>query len=149
MKMGYKKQVKILFVILITTFTIVAYLGFVQEFIHEECLKYHKTILRCIDVSLFSDYQPHSFIVLSTLITLIPLYFTKEAVYKAWRKFAVIYLPIAIFLIIIGDTSGGGGGLGGPSMDMDREMATFFFSGLFIFISFILIIYKSLKLRGE
>ena len=82
-------------------------------------------------------------------ITLIPLYFTKEAVYKAWRKFAIVYLPIAMILIAIGDTSGRGGGLGGPSMDMDREMTTFFFSGLFLFISFILILYKSLKLRGK
>ncbi len=126
-KVGYKKQIGIISIITIIGVVIASTVASENEIL-EDLVGY---------------------ISLSILITLIPLYFTKEAVYKAWRKFAVIYLPIAIILIAIGDTSGGGGGLGGPSMDMDREIATFFFSGLFLFISFILITYKFLKLRGK
>jgi hypothetical protein len=76
----------------------------------------------------------------------IPLYFFKEAVYLAWRKFALWYLPIVAVLIL---SAGGGSNGFNPGYGMDTESLTFFFSGLFAFISLVLIIYKSIKLRGK
>jgi hypothetical protein len=79
-------------------------------------------------------------------VFLIPLYFLKEAVYLSWRKFALWYLPIVAVLIL----SAGGSGSGfNPGYGMDTESLTFFFSGLFAIISLILIVYKSIKLRGK
>ena len=94
-----------------------------------------------------SFLQPLFFLSLVTFIFLLPLYFLKEGVYLSWRKFALWYLPIVTFALIISPASEGNGlmsvGVGG-----DRESLTFFFSGLFAIISLILIIYKSIKLRG-
>jgi hypothetical protein len=80
------------------------------------------------------------------LFFLSPLYFLKEAVYLAWRKFALWYLPIVAILIL---SAGGGSNGFNPGYGMDTESLTFFFSGLFAFISFVLILYKSIKLRGK
>jgi len=91
--------------------------------------------------------QPLFFLSFVAFIFLIPLYFLKEAVYLSWRKFAVWYLPIVAILILLAGSSGGNGF--NPGYGMDSESLTFFFSGLFAIISFILIIYKSIKLRGK
>jgi hypothetical protein len=89
-----------------------------------------------------------SLFVVLAFIFLLPLYFLKEAVYLSWRKFALWYFPIVALILLFSPTSEGNGlmsvGVGG-----DRESLTFFFSGLFAFISLVLIIYKSIKLRGK
>jgi hypothetical protein len=66
--------------------------------------------------------------------------------YLAWRKFALWYLPIVAIFIL---SAGGGSNGFNPGYGMDSESLTFFFSGLFAFISLILIIYKSVKLKGK
>lgn len=91
-------------------------------------------------------FQPLFLFSVAIFIILIPLYFLKEAVYKTWRVFAVIYLPIVAVLIL---SSGSGGNGFNPGVGFDSESLTFFFSGLFAFISTILIIYKSMRLRGR
>jgi len=81
------------------------------------------------------------------LILCIPLFFTKEAVYFAWRKFAIWYVPISI--IYISTASSRSQGSFGYSMPSDQEFAMYALPFLFIVISLILIIYKSIKLRGK
>lgn len=120
MKMGYKKEI-----VLLNFFTVIGII-IASTVVSEN--EYLEDVL--------------GYISLSVLITLIPLYFTKEAVYKTWRKFTVVYLPIVIFLIAITKPTGGA-----AMFAFDREMATITFSVLFLIISFLIIIIKSLKLR--
>ena len=72
-----------------------------------------------------------------------PLYFTRETTYKAWRKFALVALPILI-LGIYATPQNGSSGFIGIGLE-DRESFTMFGSAVFIVISYILIIYKSIK----
>jgi hypothetical protein len=81
---------------------------------------------------------------LSFFIILFPLYFLREEVYLAWRKFALWYLPIAAILLFIARPSGGGMSLG-----FDRESLTFHFSAYFALISILIMFIKSIKLRGK
>jgi hypothetical protein len=95
----------------------------------------------------YGENFPSVFLLLALLFPIFTaFYFLKEAVYLSWRKFAVWYLPIVAILILL---AGGGGNGFNPGYGMDSESLTFFFSGLFAIISFILIVYKSIKLRGK
>jgi hypothetical protein len=82
------------------------------------------------------------------LILCIPLFFTKEAVYLAWRKFALWFLSISA-LIIFSAPEYSGGGFIGMSYGFTREIMSMTLSVLFLLISLILITYKSIKLRGK
>ena len=75
------------------------------------------------------------------------LRFTREQVFRSWLKFARIFLPIAIALIVLTPSGSGGfsAGFGGP----DRETVTEELAALFSLISLVLIVYKSIKLRSR
>jgi len=142
--MGYKKQVRLLLILtFVLTVGIFAVFYFEKESLSILSELFGKRIY-------YSDIAPAGesifFLSATLLLSLIPLYFLKEGIYKAWRKFAVIYLPIAILWIAASDPYGGGGYVG---MLDSREQVTFFVSGLFLLISLILIIYKSIKLRKK
>ena len=69
------------------------------------------------------------------------IFFLREEIFHAWIKFARIYLPIAILLI-----------LWAPSSDsslfpLDKEVMSLVTSVLFLFISLLIIGIKSWKLR--
>ena len=76
------------------------------------------------------------------LISLI-LYFCSETVFKSWFKFAKIYIPIAIIIALITSFDSGGSNWGpsGP----DGIAITWLTSILFLIISLVIIIVKSLK----
>ena len=141
--MGYKKQIMVAGIIAVSTATIMLGLAFYWETL---CLE-NNIFKGCYQ---FGNNVMNPILLLSAGITvsLFLLYFLKEGVYKAWRKFAVIYLPIAIFLIAISPTHSSNF-LGGPSVGYDREGTTIALSIIFLLISLILIIYKSIKLRKK
>lgn len=87
-----------------------------------------------------------SFILFTPSIFLISpiLVFTHEEVFHSWKKFALGYLPVAAIILFI--TAGeSGGGIGAARID--GEIISWFLSGLFLFISLIIIAVKSWKLR--
>lgn len=92
------------------------------------------------DQSLF--FFPLVLLVISTI-----LFFLREEVFRAWWKFARIYLPIALVLILISSPDAGGGFAMDVGSGYDREGMVWFTSGLFFVISVILIAYKALKLK--
>lgn len=67
-------------------------------------------------------------------------------VFKAWGKFAMVYLPIsAVILYLVAGEQGGGIGFAA----VDGEIIVWFISFLFFFISIIILAVKSWKLRQE
>ena len=71
------------------------------------------------------------------------VYRMKEETFLSWKKFTIIYLFIYSFLIIVN-----------PWMPADyspfaKNTAFMVLVPLYFFISFILITYKSIKLRGK
>ncbi|MFA5831255.1 MAG: hypothetical protein WC878_05495 [Candidatus Paceibacterota bacterium] len=71
-----------------------------------------------------------------------------EDIFRSWKNFSYWWIPISIFFIAMTPSSSGGS-LGSFGMGMDRESVTWFFAVLFFLISLILIIYKSIKLKGK
>jgi len=68
----------------------------------------------------------------------------KEAVFDSWWKFTRVYIPLSFFLILITP--------GGPSsglINIDSELVTWWLSGIFLFVSIVLIMVKSRKLRSK
>lgn len=82
-------------------------------------------------------------LLLFSLIT----YFLHEEVFRAWLRFAYWWVPLSIVLIFLAAGSSGGG-YGMPNI-FDQEFVAITLSGLFALISLILIIVKSLLLRGK
>lgn len=72
------------------------------------------------------------------------LLFIRQEVFHSWKKFAIVYLPVAaILLFIAAGESGGGIGFA----RIDGEIISWFLSGIFLFISLLIICIKSWKLR--
>jgi hypothetical protein len=79
--------------------------------------------------------QPFVTFGLSTVLVSFFLVFFSAGL-NTWKRFAIWYIPIAAFLIIVSPTSGGTGFLPGG----DKETATWFLSGLYFFLSVIVIL---------
>ena len=144
LKMGYRRQLLFLFITTVIGTVILFILTLSWETL---CLK-NRIFEGCYEFG-NGVVGPTLFFCLCILVSLLPLLFLKEAVYKSWRNFAMIYIPIAIVLIMASPEYSDGFLGGGWSMTPAREETTMWLSGLFLFISLILITYKSLKLRGK
>lgn len=71
------------------------------------------------------------------------LLFFQEQVFRAWSKFTIIFLPIAVILIVITPSTTG-------SIDpIEREPLTLFLSVIFLIISIFIIAIKSFRLRSK
>jgi len=71
-------------------------------------------------------------------------YLKIPAAFHSWKKFAIIYLPIAIVILFVtAGESGGGIGLA----RIDSEIISWWLAGLFLSASLLIIAVKSWKLR--
>ncbi len=82
---------------------------------------------------------------LSLLLSLIPLLFLRVEVYRTWRKFALWYWGVGIFLLLI--IPGGGGGGWAMSFPSPKDILTVLLPILFLIISYMLMLAKSQQLR--
>ena len=74
---------------------------------------------------------------LTVFLSLLPLLFLNPKIYRTWRWFAAVVLPIMI--LIIADTE--------EYAFINREIMSIKLSELFVFITFLIIIYKSIRLK--
>jgi hypothetical protein len=82
------------------------------------------------------------FISLLILLFSVATYFLREEIFTSWFRFARVWVPLSIILVII--TPGGSGGGFMPSL-IDKELTAFLMAGLFLIISTLIIIIKSIK----
>jgi hypothetical protein len=101
--------------------------------------------VRCSDKFLPSagDFLVQISIVVLLLVGV--LYFLREEIFRAWIRFARWWVPLSLVLILAAPTSSHSWAIGG----FDREGVTWLMDGLFLIISLILIIKKSVQLRGK
>lgn len=81
-------------------------------------------------------------ILIFSLIT----YFLREEVFQAWMHFAKWWIPLSIFFVLIMPDGQGGGYM--PSL-IDKQTIAFLMSSIFILVSIIKIISKSIELRKK
>lgn len=92
------------------------------------------------------DYgQALGFISIALFVVLSILLFVRQETFLSWRKFAKYYLPVATLMIIFApDGHGGGFGL---LYGQDSESTSMFAAILFLIISLLIIIVKTIALR--
>ncbi len=119
-------------------------------------MKYKKNIMILLVISFiatlvifyfFTEMDPNWLLTFSLSLIFFILLFTKEAVFNAWKKFGIWYIPLAAILIFLAPSDSGGSF--GFSMGIDREGATMFLSAIFLIASLIIIILKSIKARKQ
>ena len=97
-----------------------------------------------------SIVQPIGLLSLTLFSVLLVLLFLKDQIFLVWKKFAVLYLPIALGLVILSSFADTGSGFGiGLFGYPDPEIAAWWASGIFFIWSLVIIIKESLKLRGK
>ena len=89
---------------------------------------------RCMYISIHFIIWPA--LIVCALINM----FTKENVVKSWKRFTLIYLFIYLFIVILTPYYGGD-----AFFSVQKSIFALALSALYLFISIILIIYKSLK----
>ena len=132
--MGYKKQIFLLLAISVISF-LIALVVLCESIPSGNCYGRWGEAGQTLGV----------FSITIFLLSLI-LLFLREEVFRAWFKFARIYIPLTLVFIFLSALSPGGGSWG-VGNNFDGEAATWFFSGLFLLISLILIVRKSWKLK--
>lgn len=75
---------------------------------------------------------------LSFIGVLLGLYFSGERSFNAWKKFAIIYLPVAFLLVLIIPKTGG-------FVSPDSELASLWLAGIFFVVSVGIIWWKREK----
>lgn len=88
----------------------------------------------------FSVGEPLLFGAIPLFITFLILLFLRKETYDTWKKFAIVYLPLAFILIFTTPVSSG-------FLQMDRELMSLWTAGIFLVISLGIIAYKAWKLR--
>lgn len=84
---------------------------------------------------------------ISLFLVSILLLFFSETIFNSWKKFAQIYIPISIILVLLAPNFVNTG-MGVVGYGFDKETTTWWLSGIFFVVSLIIIIRQSLKLRS-
>lgn len=79
--------------------------------------------------------------ILSSLVT----WWLNDQIFNSWRRFAYWWIPLSALIIFTTPTTDHSWALGGPT----RQTMSFVMSGLFLFISLIIIAYKYFKLKKK
>ena len=87
--------------------------------------------------------EPLFFISAPLIIIGFILLFVSENVYKSWKKFAMVFVPIEVIIIFSVPTRAN-------MFDPDREMVALWLSSLFLLLSIVIILLKHFRSkRGE
>jgi len=81
---------------------------------------------------------PIAYLSLALLVTLTIAYRLPQKTFDSWWKFTRVYIPLSFFLILITP-----GGPSGGLINIDAELVTWWLSGIFLFVSIVLIMVKS------
>jgi len=109
---GYKKQILAITVLAVTSF----FIGMLFL-----CRPDSALVCRGSYSNLNTIFSPFS---LAVFLSVLPLFFLKEIVYYAWRKFAMVALPIVVVIILLASASEPSGFSGFASPGFDREVAS-------------------------
>lgn len=77
------------------------------------------------------------------LLCSLMLFFVRDEVFGAWRKFALVWIPLSIFSIAITPNTTA------ILQVVDKEVISIVCAGLFVVISLILVIFKTYSLKGK
>lgn len=138
--MSHKKKIYLILIVSVVAFIASLALALPENF--GLCLKSDEI---CIDGYI------HNYNMLATLLIMfsVPIFifsatclFLKEQIFNSWSKFSVIFIPIAIGAIVWMKV-----GTRGTLISIDEKNSTPVLASIFVIISLLIIIFKSLQLR--
>ncbi|MFA5652071.1 MAG: hypothetical protein WC933_01785 [Candidatus Paceibacterota bacterium] len=132
-----KKIKNIIFAVSSILLSVSIILIFTSDFIYDYCIRDgHCLFWRNLGDSAF----PFLLVYFSVPIFIFSLitYFLKDEIFKTWSKFTYVWVAISIILTLI--TPGGSGSFFVSLWD--QQMTAIVMSGLFIFVSIIIVIFK-------
>lgn len=91
--------------------------------------------------------QVPAFFSLSLFIISLILFFLHEEVFHSWKKFAIIYLPLAAIILVAAAGESGGGGIGAARID--GEIISWLLAIVFLTVSIGIIGYKVWQERRQ
>jgi len=94
----------------------------------------------CVD-KYITIAEPSALVLSVLFVAFLFSLFVDNRVFRAWKKFTFIVIPVIV--VVIGTTSE----YGSTFIDFDRELATWWLSGVYLVISIFLIVYKSWRLK--
>lgn len=141
-----KKTGTVLLLILIILIGRGIYTSLSNDFIIR-CIDIYGSYFRCADIILFGENPVPNLILFSILFSTIPLFFLKEEVYKTWRNFSLVFIPLMLIFIFTSPESSGG--LFGTTSLFDRESAAMVSTPAYLILSYIIIAVKAWKTRGK
>jgi len=94
----------------------------------------------CIDKYIHIG-EPASLLMSALSVSFLLVLFTEAQVFRAWKKFTLITIPIIIVLVTATPE------YGGTFIDLDREIVTWGFGIAFPVVSILVVAYKSWKLK--
>lgn len=98
-------------------------------------------IMRCLGGNNISATRTFVHLAIPSVLSLFILFFLSKNIFTKWLKFAVVWIILSLFFILITPVYPGG------FMDPNREQVSIWMSGLFLIISLILIIIWHIKER--
>ena len=87
----------------------------------------------------FDTFAEHILIFIPLFLLSLITYKMKDIIFQAWFKFARVWVPLSIILIILSPE------YGNSLLPVEKGSVSFFMSALFLIISLIIIAYKSFK----
>ena len=143
--MNFEKQIRILLIVCIFLTGLSIFFGMADKvglclvdsiYYDTDCMTLYTEIIA----------QPIFFFSISIFLTGLSLLFVCEETYLAWRKFAIFAIPIGVIILIFTPVDDGGGFfISGP--DFTKETASWGVSIVFLLISLIIIVRKSISLK--
>lgn len=145
--MNHRKKIGVVFLlILIILIGRGVYTSLSDGFI-TKCLDVYGSYLRCADIILFGENPVLNLILFSILFSTIPIFFLREAVYKTWRNFSLVFIPLMLIFIFTSPESSGG--LFGTTSLFDRESAAMVGASAYLILSYVIIAIKAWMVRGK
>ena len=89
--------------------------------------------------------NPFFFLFPGLLLFSLITYFLREEVFRAWLRFAYVWIPLSLVVIYL-SAGWTGGGFGIPNV-LDQETVAIIFSGLFVIISLFIILISWFRSR--
>ena len=134
--MNYKKVIQILLLVSFTSLLSGVILG-----LSEKIGICSVSDWKCID-KVSAIAEPLFIISISFAAILVLLFFIPEKFFRAWQRFAIVYLPLSILLIILAPSLSRD-----PLLNIDKEYVTWATSISFFIISLGIILFQAIKYK--
>jgi hypothetical protein len=144
-KLSHKKQIAVIIFGAVILLALIGIEGYISVFASGRCENYlGDSVLRCLNVALFENHQSLALMLSVFLVASSILYFLKETVFAAWKKFAFVYIPLVALAVYMAPEYSSD-----PFFAVTKEVVSLYSAGLFLLISLLIVFIKTVGKRSS